>query len=270
MKTTRIIITFILMLFTLGANAQDSYRETLKAYMKVNPNLQSFTSDKMKTALQGINSILLSDMDEDEAGKLTNRYLDEQLWEDLIELLMPSMKENLTESDLKELTTILSTPEALSYTTHNMEWTNAITESMTEPITEASKAIAVGKTPAPIKIADNIDKQYVEKFTMLAKETEVYNQLKKGFEMGTNQLPEELMKWMNDNMTSMMVNSSFGIFTDQDLDFGINLCKMPVYKKTINATMSLLENPMAIGLTLITNYQNWLKKQGVEVSDLPF
>lgn len=270
MKTTRIIIAFFLMLFAVEANAQDSYRETLKAYMKVNPNLQSFTSDNMKTAFQGINSILLSDTDADEAEKLTTRYIDEQLWEDLTDMLMPSMKENLTESDLKELTVILSTPEALSYTTHNMEWTSAISESMTETITEAVKAIAADKTPSPIKLASNIDKQYVEKFTKLAEESEVMSQFKKGFELGGDQLPEALTTWMNDNMINMMVNSSYGIFTDKDIDFGINLSKMPVYKKTINATNSLLNNPMEIGLSLITNYQNWLKKQGVEVEDLPF
>ena len=92
MKTTRIIISLFLMLFTLGVSAQDSYRETFKGYMKVNPNLQGFSSDKMRTALQGINSLLLQDMEEDEANKLTNRYLDEQFMDDMIDLLLPTMK----------------------------------------------------------------------------------------------------------------------------------------------------------------------------------
>ena len=270
MKTTRFIISFFLMLFALGANAQDSYREAFKAYTKVNPNLQGYSSDKMKTALQGINSFLLQDMEEDEANKLTNRYLDEQFMDDMIDLLLPTMKENLTESDLKELTTILSTPEALSYTSHNLEWTDAFTESMSEPILEASKAVSSGKTPAPISIASNINKQYADKFTLFANGSDLMSQFKKGLEVGGGQLPEELMTWINNNLPNMMINSSYGIFTEKDLDFGISLSQMPLFKKTLNATNSLLDNPVAIGLSFITNYQNWLKKQGVEVSDLPF
>ena len=270
MKTTRIIISLFLMLFTLGVSAQDSYRETFKGYMKVNPNLQGFSSDKMRTALQGINSLLLQDMEEDEANKLTNRYLDEQFMDDMIDLLLPTMKEHLTESDLKEMITILSTPEALSYTSHNLEWTDAFTESVSEPILEASKAVSSGKTPAPINIASNINKQYAEKFTLFANESDLKSQFKKGLEVGAGQLPEELTTWINNNLTNMMINSSYGIFTEKDIDFGINLFKTPLFKKTLNATNALLDDPMAIGLSFITNYQKWLKKQGVEVSDLPF
>ena len=270
MKTTRIIISFFLMLFALGANAQDSYREALKAYTKVNPNLQSFTSDKMKAALQGVNSFLLQNTAADEADKLSSRYLDEQFWDDMIDLLMPTMKENLTEAELKELTAILSTPEALSYTSHNMEWTDALTESLTETLTEAAKTVAAGKTPAPIKIADNIDKKYVQKFTTFAGESDVLNQLKKGLELGGGQLPEGLITWVDNNITNLMINTSYGIFTEKDIDFGNNLSEMPLYKKTINATNSFLNDPMAMGLSLIGNYQKWLKKHGVEVEDLPF
>jgi hypothetical protein len=270
MKTARITIAFFLMLFTLGAHAQDSYREALKAYTKVNPNLQGFTSDKMESALQAFNSVILQDMEEDEAEKLTNRYLNEQFWDDFIDLLMPTMQEHLTETDLKELTGILSTPEALSYTTHNMEWTNALTESLTEPLSEAFKTITAGKTPGPIKIADNIDKKYIEKFSSYAEVSDAVGQIKKGLELGAGQLPEGLMTWLNDNIPNMLVNSGYGILTEKDLDFGINLSGIPVYKKTTEATTSILDNPMEFGLSFLGSYQKWLKKQGVEVSDLPF
>lgn len=270
MKTTRIIISFFLMLVSLGAYAQDSYREALKAYMQVNPNLQGFSSDKMKTALQTFNSFLLQDMEEDETEKLTNRYLDEQFWEDMIDLLMPVMQENLTEADLKEMATILSTPEALSFTTHNMEWTNAISEDLSEPLSEAMKTISAGKTPAPIKIADNIDKKFIQKFTSFAETSDAVGQFKKGIELGAGQLPEGLMTWINDNCANMLINSGYGIFTEKDLDFGIKLSNMPIYQKVSKSTTSILDDPMSFGLGFLTKYQSWIKGQGVEVSDLPF
>lgn len=271
MKTTRIIISFFLMLFAMGAYAQDTYRETFVNYVKVNPNLQSFSSDKMKTALQMFNSLLLQDMEDEEAEKLTDRYLDEQFMDDMVDMLLPYMQKNLTEAELKELTGILSTPEALSYTTHNMEWYNTFEETMAQPVFDAVTSISAGKTPAPIKIADNIDKKFIQKFTSYAEVADVMGEIKKGFELGAQgQLPEGVMTWLNDNCNNMLLNSCYGVMTEKDLDFGIKLCGMPLYTKTHASTSAIMDDPMTFGLSFMTKYLDWLKKQGVEVGDLPF
>ncbi len=270
MKATRFFFTFFLMFCALGSFAQDSYRETLSKYINVNPNMQSFSSDKMRIALQQFNSVILGDMEKEKVEELTNRYLDKQMMNDIIDMLMPIMQEHLTETDLKDLTILLSSPEAKSFTTHNMAWTDAIVTSLQDNLKDAYKKISSGLTPSPVKISDSIDKNFVNKMTQLIEISDTHNQFMREFELGAAQLPAELTTWVKDNINNMLINNSAGILTEKDIDTGINLYQMPTFKKTLDAVSSITDDPVTFGLSFLSKYQDWLKKQGVEAGGLGF
>ena len=269
MKTIKLLLTCIFVLVSASIDAQDSYRAAVEAYAKANPKLQSFSGEKMKPALMMVNSQLLNGKSLENADELTERYLKEQMYDDVIDMILPVMKEHVTESELKELTSIMSTPEGISFTTNNMKWENAMESSLVEMMVKAVQTIQNGETPEPIKVASNIKKAYEKKFRSFMEATRQIDMFKSGLGIGSQgMLPEAVTDWIMTNVPNFMINSSYGIFSVADLDFGIKLGSNDSYQKAMKAALYMTENAQSIGMTLINGYVSWLKAQGASINDL--
>ena len=117
MKKTRLLITILAMLFVANSFAQDSYREAIKDYL-----LQSGQFEKAKSVISEMSLLFVKDGPVD-IDQLTKRYIDEQCVDDMIDLILPTMKERgMTEGDLKEVSSLLSRPENKIFEDHQAEW----------------------------------------------------------------------------------------------------------------------------------------------------
>lgn len=269
MKTTKLFISLLLILFAVPSLAQDTYRQTFEQYVKTNPKLKEFTGDKMKTALTLINPNILTGKSLEEANELADRYLKEQLFNDMVDNMMPIMQKHITEDELKELNAILGTPEGLDFTTNNMKWEEKMEKELLDILTKGIGEINEGQTPAPLEVSKGISKSYQDKFTKYLTASNQMEAFKKGLELGgQNQLQPEVIDWIMKVAPTLFVNTAHGVLTEQNLDFATKLCSYQSYTHTMDAVNEIANNPMVTGMQIITSYISWLKKQGASVVDL--
>lgn len=269
MKTTKLFISLLLILFAVPSLAQDTYRQTLEQYVKTNPKLRDFASDKMKLALTMINPNILTGKSLEEGNELADRYLKEQLFNDLMDNMMPIMQKHITENELKEMNAILATPEGLDFTTNNMKWEEKMEKELLEVLTKGIGEINEGQTPAPLEVSKGISKSYQDKFTKYLEASKQMEGFKKGLELGgQNQLSQEVLDWVMKIAPTLFVNTAHGLLTEQNLDFATKLSDRQSYAHTMDAVNEIVSNPMVMGMQIITSYISWLKKQGASVVDL--
>ena len=270
MKTLKLFFTCILLAVAVSISAQDTYRTALKNYASANPSLQAFSSDRMKPLLSTLSNQLLTGESLEKSEELTDRYLKEQFFDDIIDMMLPSMKEHVSEAELKELTTIISTPEGKSFAQNNMKWESSMEEDLTDFMGKAASIIN-GGTPEPIQVNGNISKSYEKKFRTFIESSNQLELFKKGLNLGSqNQLPQQVVDWVMENAPNYFINTGYGILSEADLDYGIKLSANSSYQNALKAAMSLSDDAMSVGMKLVTNYMTWLKAQGASVVDLPF
>ena len=104
------------MLITASGFAQDSYREALKEYLMLNGNISYFIQHT--TSFKRSQSLLFKGGDVD-LDQLTDRYLKEGYVDFLTDLMLPQIKEQgISEEDLKEINSLLSSPEGRTFIEH--------------------------------------------------------------------------------------------------------------------------------------------------------
>ena len=106
MKTTRFLFAMLVMLVAASGYAQDSYREAVKQYLNVDDKFE-----RLKPVISIFKVLFVND-DKVDLDQLSERYLNEQLVDDYLEILIPPLQaQNITEADLQEVYSLLSTPQ---------------------------------------------------------------------------------------------------------------------------------------------------------------
>ncbi len=117
MKKTRLLIALLVMLVAASGYAQDSYREAAKDYLTA---IGQFEKEK---AYISTLSMMFERDGEVDIDQLTQRYLDERYENDMINFYVTAWKEQgMTEADLRELSSLLSTPQYKVFDTHYKDW----------------------------------------------------------------------------------------------------------------------------------------------------
>lgn len=117
--TSRLLVTLLVAMISVCSYAQDSYREALREYLVLNGNQSHFAQES--TAYKHIQSSLFKGEDGD-LDQLTDRYLEEGLFDFITDVALPQIREQgITEEDLKEINSLLSTPEGRTFVEHTYQ-----------------------------------------------------------------------------------------------------------------------------------------------------
>ena len=136
MKKTRLFIALLVMLVAASGYAQDSYRQAVKDYMKAVNQLE-----KEKALISSMSMMFDRDGKVD-IDQLTKRYLDEQYENDMIDFYVFAYKgQGITEADLRELSSLLTTPESETLTAHTKSWMMEYASYMITPFMEQMKVL---------------------------------------------------------------------------------------------------------------------------------
>ena len=289
MKKTRLLITMLAMLFVANSFAQDSYREAIKDYL-----LQSGQFEKAKSVISDMSLLFVKDGPVD-IDQLTKRYIDEQCVDDMIDLILPTMKERgMTEGDLKEVSSLLSRPENMIFEDHQAEWMSGFIADFLMPFfkigedqdsddnQETDENMESGSLMtllgSPVEPRADIDTVFSAKFNEVILESifmknminAMMNRLTED-PTGKPKKQEDLKKlkdWMSSNISALLLNNAYGTLTLEDLDFVALLysndayCKMADYG-TVDDSGS---NPIG---NVVLKYLGWMKEQGATESDDP-
>lgn len=291
MKKTRLLIALLAMLFFANSFAQDSYSEAIKDYL-----LHSGQFEKAKSLISDMSLLFVKDGPVD-IDQLTRRYVDERCVNDMIDLILPTMKERgMTEADLKEVSSLLSRPENKTFEDHQAEWMSGFIADFLMPFfkigedqdsddnQESDENMESGSLMtllgSPVEPRADIDTVFSAKFNEVILESVFMKNMmdamiKKFSEDPTgnsNPKRQEDLKvfkdWMSSNISALLLNNAYGTLTLEDLDFVALLysndayCKMADYG-TVNDSGS---NPIG---NVVLKYLEWMKEQGATESDDP-
>ena len=286
MKTSRIsrlFVTAMLLLVGVTAMGQDNYREALKDYINLSQNQMA---EKMQAQIHQLNPMFFEYKQDLDFDQLANRYINERFGVFMADMLQDQFKENITESDLRKMTAMLTTPQGNAFREHTDTW-SAQFEQVYEngDIGQSLNAMMEGKPVAPIVRNSDIPESYAQKFMqyfdanryvdkMNAVVNGVVNQMSA---MMGGELPDsvtskidlatsKLLEWNQTNMGTLAMNSAYGIMTEADLDFFATLYAQDSYRHALDASSKMSENVMKTGFTIILDYVDWMKTQGVPLS----
>jgi len=207
-------------------------------------------------------------------NQLASRYVDEQLLKIQAEKVQDMFKEvNVTESDIRQMTALMATPQGETLIEHGDAWSDQFEEILKEEMEEPSKSAFDG-TPISSTVVANSDipESYARKFMQYFEDTRSMDQFANAFtqplKMMGIEVPESLLEWMKNNLGTLAMNSAYGIITEDDLDYSANLQNYDFHHKIVDATVKMSENVISMGMDIILNYIDWMKGQGVSVSKM--
>ena len=269
MKKTRLLIKLLVMLVAASGYAQDSYREAVKQYLNVDDKFE-----RLKPVISIFKVLFVND-DKVDLDQLSERYLNEQLVDDYLEILIsPLQAQNITEADLQEVYSLLSTPQGQTFAAHKAEWENECDSEIMNLMLEA----VLDMEPEgefelePIQPDADINATYAAKMSKLLDDMSVVSTMIKQLEEPSSdgsedEMDPKMIDWFKENMPVIALNTAYGILTDKDLDFGQMLFTKESYRKFVDfSNNNDYESNVA---TLFTKYMDWMKAQGATVKEDP-
>ena len=277
MKKSRLFVTLLVMFFTASSYAQDSYRETLKDYLAIS---QKSTYEKMQTAFKQLNATGVFEQKEGvDLDELTTRYINERLGDIMSDAIESAMRETVTENDLRTVIALMNTPEGKTLLEHLDAWSYQLKEDMSNEIRQKYDPSKLGKAMAPVvpkvEIPDSYDKkfmQYMENSHGVEIATNAFTQTMSAMNkmfvkiIGSEMPVGELTDWLQGNITTLAMNSAFGILTTEDLDYSASLFTNDSYRRGVDSSLKLTDNFMEKGMTYVLDYVDWMSEQGISLS----
>jgi hypothetical protein len=225
--------------------------------------------------------------------QLTKRYFDERYEDDVIDFYVTSMTEQgMTEADLRELSSLVSTPEFKVFSDHTKNWALGIASEMMGPLMgmmdfddkagidsrEYMEKVSnyVSILESPVQPNPEIDAAYAEKFNHVMLGSPVVKQMMdmmlKRLDDKDPELQESSKKvkdWMTKNVPVLLLNFAYGNLTDEDLDYAAKLQANETYSKFLNFDLSSIDMEKYYNKHAYLKYLNWMKEQGAKTSEDP-
>ena len=286
MKKTKLFVALLVMLVAASGYAQDSYRQAVKDYMKAVNQL-----DKEKALISSMSMMFDRDGKVD-IDQLTKRYLGEQYENDMIDFYVFAYKgQGITEADLRELSSLLTTPESETLTAHTKSWMMEYASYMMTPFMEQMKVLQEPMEPgeyldkvkdyvsfldSPVQPKPEIDAAYADKFNqvMLGSPAvkQIMDMMLKRLDDKDPELQESSKKvkdWMTKNVPVLLLNFAYGNLTDEDLDYAAKLQANETYSKFLNFDLSSIDMEKYYNKHPYFKYLNWMEEQGAKTSEDP-
>jgi hypothetical protein len=263
----------------------------VKEYMAV--TAQEALNDywnRMDSVLKADNIFWFESGDVD-LNQLTERYFKEGIHDYMTDFLCAKIKElGVTEADLREYMSLMSTPEGQAYKEHMAQWIEATKHDPSLFDGLDSLKIMAGEYPDPIQVKAGIDPGYVEKYNKvlgadMAKYMQgLFDQYFNIFTMMFEGMSDEMkdamsdemkdmqkrfdgMKnWMTANIPTIALNNAYGIFTEDDLDFVAKTQTLEIHK-LINLLPMNPGDMMSIGIGVMKDYIEWMDDHGAVMKE---
>ena len=267
-NVSKCLVALLISLTAVCGYAQDSYREAIKEFFRLNGQI-----GQIESALKALNGTLFDDGGNVDLNQLTDRYIKECVSDLFAGGMESKMKErNVTEADLRDVIELLSTPAGKTYNEHQQAWIDNIKEELPSVMLQNLGQVMYGDTSNPIQPKAEIDAGYIKKFKEVMG-SGIVKSFMNAFDMTTPttkfvQLPEGLkdglQKWLNVNMPTMMMNCAYGTMTIDDLDFAAMLSSHESYRKVQDFSRFTF-NEIDMVPDMLSNYINWMQNQGAVV-----
>ena len=274
MKKTRLLIALLVMLVAASGYAQDSYREAAKDYLRA---IGQFEKEK---AYISTLSMMFERDGEVDIDQLTQR------------------EQGMTEADLRELSSLLSTPQYKVFDTHYKDWMMGFATNMLEPLMELMSNVEeqlesgeykykeskyLSRMESPIQPNAEIDAEYAEKFNSVMMKSSLvktmtdamFKRMDEGMDRVSIDEPirkesqEKVKDWMTKSLPAMLLNNAYGNLTIEDLDYAAKLYANEPFCKLQNNDLSNVDMESLKMAHAFSKYMTWMEEQGAKKSEDP-
>ena len=266
------MVVLLMAMTALCGYAQDSYREAVKEYL-----VASGQTRQVARALTQISQLLFKATDDVNLEELVGRYVDENL-DKLAEITEQNTKaRDITEGDLREVSALFSTPEGQTYIAHQAEWMTEmpkvyVEQMMGDNFLERLRSFEKSGTVENVPVNPEIDEEYIAKY-MQTVDDEIFNESLNQYmsrieEKDVNNVTSRAYwNWVKENMVTVMLNSSYGIITKDDLDYIIKLKSYESYRKTRKYMNINDDTSKELVVQMMSEYEEWMKAHGAQLND---
>lgn len=285
MKKPRLLIALLVMLVAASGYAQDSYQQTVKDYLTA---INQFETGKplISTLSKMFERDGAVDIDE-----LTKRYLDERYEEDMICFFVAAwLEQGMTEDDLRELSSLVTTPEFKVYSDHTKSWMIDYASYMMAPLVESmtnlKEAIESGeykykpseyasRIESPVVQRPEINAAYAEKFNSVMLKSpyakQMMDSMLKRFDEKKNsddpvlqESNEKVKDWMIKNVPVLLLNFAYDNLTIEDIDYAAKLFANETYRKFQNFDTNNVDMESLTNKFVFARYMEWMEEHGAK------
>lgn len=232
----------------------------------------------MSNAYQHINQVYMKNYSSAESERLISKYIAERFEEDMMyKLMLPVVKERVSEDDLRTLAALFSTPEGKEFIAlDNKMGELGESPEFLQTMSQAGMAIGHGQKPQAVKLNSNVSASYATlcgAYFDASGADGLVEQMCAGMaQMASSEEEKEMYgqisAYMRDNFKNIFINYAHGIMNEKQLNYGIKVCSMPAQKKMMEALGNYMTNMQSLGMNLLDYYVEWLEAQGVELKEM--
>lgn len=267
MKKILLAVTLALLASCSPKNATDNYRETLKQLILSDSTNTTMQKMQMKMFILYLQENDQHQLSTDEAlkfEKCLEKYLDTQYIDDMVDIMLPCYRENVSEQQLAQISDLMSRPDIKQAYTHSVSLNNQLLTDVGIILKKVFESIKYGHSP-DMPIAVQCTKDYRHKFDIYWKSTRVeqtvYSIVNNVFENSDNDADTEdaknIVKSVLDITKVMMLNTFSYNITEPELDCLIELMTSDGYRAQLNALECFTRNPTKIQDDIKKAFVNW-------------
>ena len=285
MKKSRLLIALLVMLVAASSYAQDSYREAVRQYIK---SIDTFAD--IKTTMSSI-SMLFEKNGKVDIDQLNERYVNERLEEDYLDFFVPIVQtQNVSEADLQEVSSLLSSPQGKAYSAQYKEWTVETTTEMIMSLYETMSDYEPGEEiiMKPVEPNAAIDAAYAAKFKNFMDVSHIVPQMLDAMEKRMNEFEPDIdeenvkdvdkvkeinnesnqrvLNWYKENLPIVALNTAYDKLTVENLDYALMLFSKESYRKMSDFSNLDGEQMKSLGGSIWPKYIEWMQAQGATIT----
>ncbi len=266
---------------------EDSYTKAFVELLKSSPkyDVTEQLLVNFKPFLKEVNHHILKDTLKSE--ELINRYSKRSMANDVISVLfVPIMRTSISEIELRQYVALINTPPGKLFMEHEKGLMASMSATFfTEIISvmqdeKAREQLNNGNLQLPpVKINAEIPQNYIDMYNKFYGDGDLYTdlikELKKSYLSSQNmdaksyRLAQQMLTYIEDNMSTILLNSSYGVMTYDDWQFGVGLTpylrKITKGMTKIFAQFENADKLQNMGTLLMMKYVVWLQGENVKL-----
>lgn len=242
--------------FTQSINAQ-TFKEKFREVQKMALGSSQYN---------GLTDYITKLPGEDANSPLAQRYIKEQLLDDILDIMVPYYEPYLTVEDIDFVRKEYEKPEVRAAVEHLNALSAGRTDGMMAMVSGPLGQLMSGKTAEPIALKEGVSNEFFNTCSDYCRKVDVMSSLNTVLDL-MQDVPGDAMKakvatvreYLQDNIAAIFTNACHGKVTTADLAIMSALNDTPAWQHFNQGTQYLLKNTLNIGLAVKDKWETYKK-----------
>ena len=203
---------------------------------------------------------------EDANSPLAQRYIKEQMLDDMLEIMAPYYEPYLTEEDIDFVRKEYEKPEVKTAVEHLNAISAGTNGGMMAMVSGPMMQLMSGKAAEPVALREGVSNEYFAACADYCRKVDAMSSINTVLDLVQN-VPGDAMKakvatlkeYLQDNIAAIFTNACYGKVTAADLAIMSALNDTPAWQHFKQGTQNLLKNTMNLGPAVKDKWEKYKK-----------